>query len=779
MNPQPNVSSPQSQPPAVPELLAPAGDRRCAEAAVAAGADAVYFGLATGTNFNARARAKNIPLSELDNLIAWLHRHGVKGYVTLNTLVFPGELEEAEQVLRHVAASGADAVLVQDLGVARLARAVCPTLPIHASTQMSLTSAEGIRAVESLGIQRVILARELSIDDIRRIANQTRLTLEVFVHGALCISYSGQCLASRTLGARSANRGDCAQLCRLAYQLVCDARGGRESFSRAAGKSLPARGRLSPPWKKTPDPFAPSAKKYLLSPMDLAAYTLVPELIRAGVGALKIEGRLKSAEYVAVVTQHYRRAIDAAMAEQDPHFSQDEIRHLEAAFSRGFSHGWLEGDHPKKLVTGLSSAGRRTLLGKVGRVLRRRVWLDLVVEAEIGRPLRIRGRAASGACCQVESAEPLAEAVKHPLSETLLAEQLGRLGATPYRLRGLEAKIVGRPLAPLSVLGRLRREIIAQLDSSVATEPRAIAAEPQLARLRATIPGPETQGHGVPEAGEPRLHVLCRSPQQLRAALAFGARSVIAEYQDIAAYGDAVHTARQRHAEIFLATPRIQRPGETWVFRAIAEHKPDGALVRNAAALDFFRSQGLPVVADFSLNAANELTVQWLCEQGACRVTPCYDLSRSQLQDLVAAAPLAWLEVAIHLHVPMFHTQHCLFCAHLSAGSNSADCGRPCRPHVVRLEDRKGIRHLVVSDGLCRNTVYQAVPQSAAEVVPWLVARGVRHFRIELLDEQGDLETRQIIEVYQELLAGRISGREAWGRLRAITPGGVTRGTLR
>jgi len=781
-------------------LLCPAGDPECVRAAVAAGADAVYFGLSArplslrergdsspASCFNARARAKNIPLGELARLVAWLHRHGVKGYVTLNTLVFSSELEEWEHVLRQVAESGADAVLVQDLGAARFAREVCPDLPLHASTQMSLTSAEGIRAVESLGIERVILARELSIDDIRTIRRQTRLALEVFVHGALCISYSGQCLASRTLGERSANRGDCAQACRLPYQLVCDGEPG-------------------------------GAPSYLLSPLDLAAYALVPELIRAGVAALKIEGRLKSPEYVAAVTRHYRRAIDAAMAGQSPQYSPEEMRQLEATFSRGFSLGWLQGSNPKALVTGLSSAKRGVPLGEVKRVLRgrvevalstpvkrgdgvvfeamraeegdqggriygvyvrgrpaaepvasgvveltfargaidwdkvrpgqivrktddpallreirktyarskpgrkrgqvqfagtardqpsvgarlrtnwtcplfrlrRRVALDLMVEAAVGQPLRVSGRAGSGASCEVESEDPLVEAVKHPLSEAVLREQLGRLGDTPYELRRLEAKIVGRPMVPLSVLGKVRHAMIAQLDASVMLPPRPLAPEPQVQRMRATIAGPKPQfpvaqppsavlGGGTAERGAATAeggcatgHVLCRSPKQLDAALDAGVRSVVAEYRDMAAYGDAVRTARNRGAEIFLATPRIQRPGETWVFEAIARHAPDGVLAQNPDALAFFAGEGLPVVADFSLNAANELTVAWLREQGALRVTASYDLSRAQLFDLLAVVPPEWLEVAIHLHVPMFHTQHCLWCGGDQTGGRDA-----------------------------------------------------------------------------------------------------------
>ncbi|MFM8705661.1 MAG: peptidase U32 family protein, partial [Planctomycetia bacterium] len=269
--------------PPVPELLAPAGDWDCVRAAIENGADAVYFGLETG--FNARARATNFAVEDLPRLMAMLHGRGLKGYATLNTLVFSDELGRFEEVIVAVAEAGVDAVLVQDVGAARLIRAICPDLPLHASTQMTLTSAESIRLAEELGMERVVVARELSIDEIKAISRQTSMPLEVFVHGALCVAYSGQCLTSESLGGRSANRGQCAQACRLPYDLVCD------------GRDVDL-----------------GDQKYLLSPQDLAAYSLAPELVAAGIAAFKIEGRLKTAEYVANITRHYRTAIDAAVA---------------------------------------------------------------------------------------------------------------------------------------------------------------------------------------------------------------------------------------------------------------------------------------------------------------------------------------------------------------------------------------------------------------------------------------------------------------------------------
>ncbi|MFM9196005.1 MAG: U32 family peptidase, partial [Planctomycetia bacterium] len=242
-------------------------------------------------------------------------------------------------------------------------------------------------------------------------------------------------------------------------------------------------------------------------------------------------------------------------------------------------------------------------------------------------------------------------------------------------------------------------------------------------------------------------------------------------------YREAVEAAHACGATIDLATPRIQKPDETGIFRLLVKARPDGVLVRNEGGLQFFRAEGLPIRGDFSLNVTNQLTAAFFMERGLARVTASYDLNREQLLALVAATPPAWLEVVIHQHMPMFHMEHCVFCAVLSPGTDKTNCGRPCDDHVVRLRDRVGVEHLLTADVGCRNTLFNAVPQSAAETVPLLVARGVGHFRVELLDEAG-AAIGDVVRSYRDLLAGRTTGREVWGRLRAANRVGVTRGTL-
>jgi putative protease len=349
-----------------PELLAPAGDRASLEAAVRAGADAVYFGL---QGFNARARATNFDAAELASTMRWLHEHGARGYVTLNTLVFDAELPSVEAAVRACAEAGVDAVIVQDLGVARLARAIAPGLAIHASTQMTCTDASSVELAREVGATRVILARELSLDDIAKVRRGTDVEVEVFVHGALCISYSGQCLTSEAIGGRSANRGACAQACRLPYELVVD------------GELVDTADRA-----------------YLLSPEDLETSALVPDLVKLGVSSLKIEGRLKGPEYVGATTRLYRKAIDAAAGEGAAP-SDDERNAALQTFTRGSGPGFFTGADHQRLVEGRACDHRGLEIGVLrsvepfrGRVS---VVIDLDTELAKGDGILVEGGFAS------------------------------------------------------------------------------------------------------------------------------------------------------------------------------------------------------------------------------------------------------------------------------------------------------------------------------------------------------------------------------------------------
>src|SRR4051795_11683840 len=315
-----------------PEIMSPAGYWPQLRAAIEAGADSVYFGL---HHFTARAKV-GFSLAELPDVMRTLHRRGVKGFVTFNTLVFEHELKEAARTLAAIADAGADAIIIQDIGAVRMARQIAPDLEIHGSTQMSVTSADGVRLAQSFGVSRVTLARELSLPEVRAIRESTDCELEIFVHGALCVAYSGQCFSSEAWGGRSANRGQCAQACRLPYEMIVD-------------------GKLQPL----------ADARYLLSPGDLFALRQIPEIVDIGVSALKIEGRYKDSDYVALTTRAYRQAVDDAWEQRPASITARQQLDLEQVYSRGLGPYFISGVNHQSVVSGRNSRHRGVQIGTV------------------------------------------------------------------------------------------------------------------------------------------------------------------------------------------------------------------------------------------------------------------------------------------------------------------------------------------------------------------------------------------------------------------------------
>ncbi|MBI5394604.1 MAG: U32 family peptidase [Verrucomicrobia bacterium] len=822
-------------------LLSPAGDWDCVRAAVENGADGIYFGL---DRFNARMRANNFTEADLPRLMEFLHRRGVCGYVTFNILAFTDELAEAERYLRVIIAAGVDAAIVQDVGICRLIRAISPDFPIHASTQMTVTSTAGVEFARELGCCRVIIARECSIKEIEKIhaAVPSAIELETFIHGALCVAYSGQCLTSESLGGRSANRGECAQACRMPYELVSDGQ-----------------------------PVALGDRRYLLSPQDLAGIEVLPDLIRAGVAAFKIEGRLKSPEYVANITRIYRQALDKlavpSPVTRHPSLVTPSDRYdMEMAFSRGLHTGWFRGTNNQALVHARFGKKRGVFLGEVTRIERDRVWLKLngrlkpgdgivfdagrpdekeeggrvyVVErrgdetamefgsgdvdfrrvhagdkvwktsdpeldrrlrqtfagdeprfhrpvamevhGHTGAPLTLIVRDEAGHVVQLDSAMPLAVAQKQPMTDERLCEQLGRLGGTPFRLGELKNCLEGEVILPVSELNRLRRDAVAQLESLRATPKRWTLNECGRGLSAPTSGISQTIGALRPLPHSAELIVLVRNMRQLETVTGCGAETVYCEFENPKLYRDAVtlfrnSALRTPQSAIFVAPPRITKPGDEWILNQVRSSDADGYLVRNYDHLKFFAD--CRRVGDFSLNIANPLTADYFIHRfGLERVTASYDLNIAQLEALLRAAPPAWFEITIHQHMPMFHMEHCVFCAFLSSGTDYTNCGRPCDRHDVRLRDRVGAEHPVKADAGCRNTVFNALAQTGAEHVARLLALGARRFRIEFLNEPPD-QVATTIEKYYRLLRGEITGAQLWRELKLLNQLGVTRGPM-
>ncbi len=849
-----------------PELLAPAGDWECAKAAVENGADAIYFGL---EKFNARMRAHNFTEADLPKLMAFLHRRGVRGYVTFNTLVFANELADAEQYLRTIISAGVDAAIVQDVGICRLIRQLSPDFPIHASTQMTVTSAAGVKFARELGCNLVVLARECSIKEIEQIGrsracesagqifgdqvsdSHPQLPLEVFVHGALCVAYSGQCLTSESLGGRSANRGECAQACRMPYELISD------------GKAVPL-----------------GDKKYLLSPQDLAGLEVLPELVKTGVASLKIEGRLKSPEYVANITRVYRQAIDTIfhnkVTKPQSEGQYSEKYDLEMGFSRGLYTGWFRGINNQELAHARFGKKRGVFLGEVKRIQGETVFISLKapikagdgvvfdcghpeqkeeggrvytvqpgrnsrtdetaiafgrgninfsrvhvgdkiwktddpelnkrlrqtfsgdkpqfqrpitfeVHGLAGKPLTLIARDELGNITQTASEMPLEKAEKRPLSSEFLRDQLGRLGGTPFRLGELKNLLEGDVILPMSEINRLRREAVAQLEA-LRAQPRRwtlVAADvhPQVPIEDALAASGVRALTGAVTTGAPaELTVLVRNLAQLEAALRCGVQTIYCDFEDPKKYRDAVRVAHESFGcscpqkSIWVAPPRIFKTGEEWILKQVLSSNADGYLVRNYDHLQFFKEHRR--IGDFSLNVANPLTADYFRTKfGLERVTASYDLNIGQLEALLRSAPPEWFEVTIHQHMPMFHMEHCVFCAFLSQGTDYRNCGRPCDKHEVKLRDRVGMEHPLKADVGCRNTVFNARAQTGAEFAWHLMDLGARHFRVEFVNETPDGVALTIAR-YRALLRREITGQQLWRELKLQNQLGVTRGQM-
>lgn len=804
-----------------PELLSPAGNWDCAKAAVANGADAIYFGL---SKFNARLRADNFTDEDLPELMEFLHLHGVKGFVTMNTLIFTGELEAAEKQLRLLEKCGVDAIIVQDLGLARVARKCAPKLEIHASTQMTITSPEGLEFIDSLyKLERAVLSRELSVADINKFSPKDCVPLEVFVHGALCVAYSGQCFTSESLGKRSANRGECAQACRMPYELVVD------------GETKPM-----------------EEVRYLLSPQDLAAVDVIPDLVNNGVVSYKIEGRLKSPEYVAAVTRVYRKAIDDAVENRPSTVTERDRYALEMTFSRGLSTGWLEGtDHPK-LTHGKFGKKRGQYCGDIytcghgwitlhnaegipiaagdgivfdagedrneeqgGRVWKvegdqiifnrkhtnidwerihpgikiwktddpklnsevKALWknaklepqrssINITVTGSTGTPLTVSCRGIS-----VPSDTKLELAANRPLTTDTLAEKLGKLGNTPYSLGELTNELEGDLILPLSSLNRARRALVELLEQAETTEEHI----PSTIELPSLYPEATAASSATCQ-----LSALCRQTHQIEAALEADVKTIYADFEDIRRYKDAVDIVRNSgtDAKIHLATPRIQKPSETGYFKFIEKCEPDGVLIRNLGAITYFKDSDLYKTGDFSLNCANPITANILKNEAFLdTLTISYDLNINQVLDLVNQSPKDWFEITIHQHMPMFHMEHCVFCTFLSDGKDYTDCGRPCEKHKVQLRDRVGQLHTLMADVGCRNTLFNGRAQTGARFFKELENAGVRKYRCDFTNEDN-ATTLLNLQAYQQLLQGKTDGNMIWRDLGAIDRLGVIEGIL-
>jgi len=818
-----------------PEIMSPAGYWHQLNAAVEAGADAVYFGL---KHFSARAKV-GFTLTELPDVMRTLHSRGVKGYVTFNTLIFDHELREAVKTIEQIAAAGADSLIVQDVGMAQLAHQIAPDVDIHGSTQMSITSAEGVTLAQRFGVSRVVLARELSLKDIRAIREQTDCELEIFVHGALCVSYSGQCFSSEAWGGRSANRGQCAQACRLPYELMVD------DILKPLGDA-----------------------RYLLSPGDLYALHQVPEIMEIGISTLKIEGRYKDENYVALTTNAYRRAVDAAWENRpNPITRQDEIA-IEQVYSRGLGAFFISGTDHQAVVSGRSPRHRGVLCGRVTQVYKDRVvieptdiqdtsplkagdgivfdaadwrspqideeggnlyevkavgnrlelqfgnrsinfdriragdWVwrthdvnvdraakafthanapvykqavNVQVIAKVGQPLELTWTLAKNlhVTATVKSDEPLTRANSRSISAELLHQQLDRLGNTAYRLETVTADLAGDPFIPSSLLNRLRQEAVDLLVSQQAQTGEIITHDPILTLENALSSVVRQPVH----TSTPQLHLLVRTPEQLDAALELKPTSITLDYLELYGLRPAVEQIKQAGITPRVASPRVLKPQEQRVVNFLL--RLDCAiLVRSGGLLEALQGRHQhPLIGDFSLNVANQLSADTYFKLGVDKITPTHDLNADQISQLAHDMGGDRFEVIAYHHLPVFHTEHCVFCRFLSTGTSYLDCGHPCEKHKLALRDSQGRAHPVMADVGCRNTVFGAEAQVASRQLDDWMDSGIVHYRLEFVHETAN-EVRRVAIAFQSYFSGKINRFELDDSLQKVAPQGTTEGSL-
>ena len=625
------------------ELLAPAGSMEAVAAAVQNGTDAVYLGYG---DFNARRNAKNFSEEEFAAAVCYCHLRGAKVYLTLNTLLTDRELPKAAEVAAQASAIGADAVLIQDLGVLRMLRQVAPDLPVHASTQMTLHNLDGVNMAADLGLTRAVLSRELSRDQIEYICQRAPIEIEVFAHGALCMCYSGQCFLSSVIGGRSGNRGLCAQPCRLKYG------------------------------------WMDKADAYPLSLKDLSLAGHLQELRRMGVACVKLEGRMKRPEYVAVVTGIYARAI-----REDREPTGEEWEQLRAAFSRqGFTQGYYldqqgpdmfgvreETREPKELF----AAARNTYQSGEAQ----RVPVTFYAMLRPGEPARVGVEDPDDRVATVEG--PVPEAARtRPLTAEAVTTQLSRTGGTPYRCGQVRALVEENLSLPLAALNALRREALEKL--SVQRQ------EPPPRRTGEYHAGARYENRRE----EPVLTISVRRAEQLTdELLRLGPALVYVPLDELAAHPE--KAAGTEHTSIGVSLPRVawdrEYPGLREKLEQVRALGVKDALLGNLGMFPIARELGFTLRGDFGLEIYNAQALKEYKRLGLQSATLSFELKLAQIRDLSKCLDT---ELITYGRLPLMLMENCII------RNRTGSCG--CQNTNI-LTDRKGARFPVVSAPGCRN----------------------------------------------------------------------------
>ena len=759
------------------ELLAPAGTMENFMAALESGADAIYLG---GKVFNARAHAANFGIDELREAVRLAHILDVSVYVTVNILIGDTELKDLEQYIKDLDSIGVDAIIVQDLAVAEIAKRVAPNIHLHGSTQMTAATLDAVRFYESLGFTRVVLARELSLKEIQHICKHCKAEIEVFVHGALCVCYSGQCLMSSFIGGRSGNRGACAQPCRLPYELL-----------DSNGKSV-----------------LPKHEAYLLSPKDLNYSEHMNELVAAGVTSFKVEGRMKKVSYVRQVIGTYREILDEVS------IHENQRKALASGFNRGFSTAYLEDTVGRQMMTVVAPNHQGKPIGE-SYTKKGEVYLSLTEPIEQGSLVKIlqsngsvtyytvddewtcvsdtlyKGRPAeglavgqlylastpkntksrglqeftrkydmsvylsvgsngetnyteltaildSGLSVTVTNEYVPAIANKVPTSLEKVTEQLGRLGNTLFRLSYVDIPD-GPYMWPASVLNALRRDAVTALETALITHH---VESWQALQVTGDVDYDFKAQHELSYDTCPMISARVDEIEGVKAAISGGAQKIVfggdrlsrTPYA-LSIYDEVARLCAQSDVICTFATPRVVKDDEVEAYKhtleAIVQAHPDSISIHVPQALLWLRELGYTgaIEADTGLNIFNTPTLHFWEQLHISCVNPSQELTLKQITELAKHSHVP-IETMIHGYTEMMISEYCAIASFVGTGSK-VNCPMPCVKESYSLKDRKGEIFPIRTDPYCRMHIMNSHEMDMRAYVPMLLQKGISILRVD------------------------------------------------
>ena len=759
------------------ELLAPAGTMENFMAALESGADAIYLG---GKVFNARAHAANFGIDELREAVRLAHILDVSVYVTVNILIGDTELKDLEQYIKDLDSIGVDAIIVQDLAVAEIAKRVAPNIHLHGSTQMTAATLDAVRFYESLGFTRVVLARELSLKEIQHICKHCKAEIEVFVHGALCVCYSGQCLMSSFIGGRSGNRGACAQPCRLPYELL-DSKG---------------------------ESVLPKHEAYLLSPKDLNYSEHMNELVAAGVTSFKVEGRMKKVSYVRQVIGTYREILDKAS------IHENQRKALASGFNRGFSTAYLDDSVGRQMMTVVAPNHQGKPIGE-SYTKKGEVYLSLTEPIEQGSLVKIlqsngsvtyytvddewtcvsdtlyKGRPAeglavgqlylastpkntksrglqeftrkydmsvylsvgsngetnyteltaildSGLSVTVTNEYVPAIANKVPTSLEKVTEQLGRLGNTLFRLSYVDIPD-GPYMWPASVLNALRRDAVTALETALITHH---VESWQALQVTGDVDYDFKAQHELSYDTCPMISARVDEIEGVKAAIAGGAQKIVfggdrlsrTPYA-LSIYDEVARLCAQSDVICTFATPRVVKDDEVEAYKhtleAIVQAHPDSISIHVPQALLWLRELGYTgaIEADTGLNIFNTPTLHFWEQLHISCVNPSQELTLKQITELAKHSHVP-IETMVHGYTEMMISEYCVIASFVGTGSK-VNCPVPCVTESYSLKDRKGEIFPLRTDPYCRMHIMNSHEMDMRAYVPMLLQKGISILRID------------------------------------------------